>query len=189
MHLIKCLCLVSMLAAQSASNAATPRSAFVDVAGARLHYLDWGGSGEPLILVPGACGTPYIFGDLAPLLAARFRVLGLTERGCGGSGSATDGYGIDQQIRELIGFLDALAIERAAFTGHSSGGGKVVPLARLFPSRVSQLVAFDIVYTGVPDDFEAKMEAAIASKIDPDLLKKVSLESHRLLFEGWELGT
>ena len=43
---IKCLCHVGVLAAQSASNAATPRSAFVDVAGVRLHYLDWGGSGE-----------------------------------------------------------------------------------------------------------------------------------------------
>lgn len=171
---------------QPAEGASSPRSAFIDVAGVRLHYLDWGGGGEPVILVPGGCETPYVFGDLAPLLTARCRVLGLTPRGCGHSGVAADGYGIDQQIRELIGFMDALGIERATFAGHSSGGGKVVRLARQFPSRVSGLVAFDIVYTNVPDDYEPKMQAAITSKTS--LGAKLSLESHRLEFQAWELG-
>lgn len=174
---------VGASALQTTSGVA-PRSAFV--AGVRLHYLDWGGSGEPVVLVPGGCETAYVFGDLAPRLAARSRVLGLTPRGCGASGLAVDGYGIDLQIRELIGLLDALGIERATFAGHSTGGGKVVRLARLFPSRLSRLVAFDIVYTGVPDAFEARMEAAIASKANPH--GKVSLESHRLAFQAWELG-
>ena len=171
---------------QATNRHVSPRAGFVDVAGVRLHYLDWGGSGEPVILVPGGCETPYVFGDLAPLLADRARVLGLTPRGCGASDVATDGYGIDLQIHELIGFLDALGIERATFAGHSTGGGKVVRLARLFPSRVSRVVAFDIVYTGVPDDFEAKMEAAIATKVRPE--GKLSLKSHRLMFQAWELG-
>lgn len=165
----------------------SPHAAFVEVAGIRLQYLDWGGSGEPVILVPGGCETPYVFGDLAPLLIGRARVLGLTPRGCGASGVAMDGYGIDLQIRELIGLLDALGIERATFAGHSTGGGKVVRLARLFPSRVSRLVTFDIVYTGVPDGFERKMDAAITGKLYPQ--GQLSLEKHRLLFEAWELGT
>ena len=171
---------------QTAESVASPHSAFIDVAGTRLQYLDWGGSGEPVILVPGGCETPYVFDDLAPLLTARSRVLGLTPRGCGRSGAAADGYGIDQQIRELIGFMDALGIERATFAGHSSGGAKVVRLARLFPSRVTRLVAFDIVYTGVPDGFEPKMEAAIASKTGSS--GKLSVESHRRTFQAWELG-
>ena len=166
--------------------AASPRSAFIDVAGVHLHYLDWGGAGEPVILVPGGCETPYVFGDLAPLLAAHSRVLGLTPRGCGRSGVAADGYGIDQQIQELIGFMDALGFDRATFAGHSSGGGKVVRLARQFPSRVSGLVAFDIVYTNVPDDYDAKMQSAISSKTNVG--QKLSLESHRLEFQAWELG-
>ena len=168
------------------NSAASPRSGLVVVAGVRLHYLDWGGNGESVVLVPGGCETPYVFGDLAPLLVAHSRVVGLTPRGCGRSGPAPDGYDLDRQIKELIGFLDALGIRRATFAGHSTGGGKVIRLARLFPSRVNRIVAFDIVYSGVPDGFEAKMEAAIASKASPD--GKVSLESHRLAFQAWELG-
>jgi pimeloyl-ACP methyl ester carboxylesterase len=176
-----------------ATGGVTPQSRFVDVAGVRLHYVDWGGGGETVILVPGGCETPWVFGDLAPLLAAHAKVLGLTPRGCGRSGAADDGYGIDRQIQELIGFMDALGINRATFAGHSTGGGKVVRLARLFPSRVRRLVTFDIVYTGVPDGFGPKMEAAIASRLGHGgkralEARKLSLESHRQEFQAWELG-
>ena len=54
-----------------------PQSSFLDVGGVRLHYLDWGGTGAPIVLVPGGCETPYVFGDLAALLTPRFRVVGL----------------------------------------------------------------------------------------------------------------
>ncbi len=171
---------------QAPDGSPSPSAVFIDVAGVRLQYLDWGGSGEPIILVPGGCDTPYVFDDLAPLLTAHARVLALTPRGCGRSGLATDGYAIDRQIRELIGFMDALALKRATFAGHSSGGGKVVRLARLFPSRVRRLVAFDIVYRGVPDGFEPRMEAVIASRIGPT--NGLSLDAHRRTFQAWELG-
>jgi pimeloyl-ACP methyl ester carboxylesterase len=62
----------------------------------------------------------------------------------------------------------------------------VVRLARLFPSRVSRLVAFDIVYEGVPEGLEPRMEAAIASRLGP--ADTLSLDSHRKTFQAWELG-
>jgi pimeloyl-ACP methyl ester carboxylesterase len=164
-----------------------PRVDVVEVHGVRLQYVDWGGEGEPLVLVPARCHTPFVFGDLAPLLLSRFRVVSLTARGCGSSGHAPDGYGVDLEIRELIGFLDALRIPRATFAGHSAGGGKVVRLARQFPSRVTRIVTFDTIYTGVPDDFGRKFGAAMAS-LNP-AKAPLSLESYRRGFEAWELGT
>jgi len=170
--------------AQPVDTALSPRSAFVQVNGVRVHYLDWGGSGEPLILVPARCDTPFVFGDLAPLLVTRYRVLGVTARGCGESGPASDGYDVDLQIRELIGFLDVLAIDRATFAGHSASGGKVVRLAQQHPTRVSRLVTFDIIYAGVPDEFESTFGSALALP-----KASLSLESYRREFEAWELGT
>ena len=126
----------------------------------------------------------YVFGDLAPLLVPRFRVLGLSARGCGASGPASDGYGLDLQIRELIGLLDELRIERATFAGHSASGGKVIRLARQFPQRVARIVTFDIIYDDVPDQFEAEFQEALGATA-PSL----SLESYRRDFEAWELGT
>lgn len=174
-------------ALQSSGAGALPRTGSVEVQGVRLQYLDWGGQGEPLVLVPARCETPFVFGDLAPLLLNRFRVLGMTARGCGGSGLASDGYTLDLQIRDLIGFLDAMNIKRATFAGHSASGGKVVRLARQFPSRVTRIVTFDIIYTEVPEEFESKFHAAIAAQNKSPV--QLSLESHRREFQAWELGT
>lgn len=187
MMLALALQLLASAAPQASTADASARVGVVHVQGVRLQYVDWGGHGEPLVLVPARCETPFVFGDLAPLLVNRFRVLGLTARGCGGSGQASDGYGIDLQVRELVGFLDALHIDRATFAGHSASGGKVVRLARLFPTRVTRIVTFDIIYAGVPDQFESKLEAAIASR--SATTEPLSLQSHRREFEAWELGT
>jgi pimeloyl-ACP methyl ester carboxylesterase len=166
---------------------ATPRTAVLEVQGVRVQYVDWGGRGEALVLVPARCETPFVFGDLAPLLVNRFRVLGVTARGCGSSGLASNSYGVDLQIRELVGFLDGMRIDRAIFAGHSASGGKVVRLARQFPSRVIRVVTFDIIYTGVPEQFESRFEAAIGAQNTTST--RLSLESHRREFQTWELGT
>lgn len=95
-------------------------------------------------------------------------------------------FGLDRQIDDLIGFLDSLGIERAAFAGHSSGGGKIVRLANRYPERVSRLILFDPIYEGVPDGFEAKMEGAVTAKLGQR--GPLSPESHRARFQAWELG-
>jgi pimeloyl-ACP methyl ester carboxylesterase len=50
-------------------------SHFVTVNGVRLHYLDCGGSGEPLVLIHGLGDTAHYFDDLAPALRDRWRVV------------------------------------------------------------------------------------------------------------------
>jgi len=168
------------------SNGDGPRLEFAEVGTVRMPYLDWGGSGEPLVLVPARCETPYVFGDLAPLLVHRFRVFGVWARGCAASGPASDGYDLDRQIQDLVAFLDRLKIKSAIFAGHSASGGKVVRLARLFPMRVARIVTFDIIYTNVPDRYVAEFQAAVAP--NPSAAAPQSLESHRRDFEVWELG-
>ena len=103
-----------LLAGNLPAQVAVPRT--VQVGGVRLEFLEWGKSGRTLILVPGSCDTAFIFGDLAPRLAHQFRVLSFTPRGCPGSGTATDGYGIDAQLRELVGFLDSHGINVRGLT-------------------------------------------------------------------------
>jgi len=148
--------------------------------------MDWRGTGDPVILVPGGCQSARVFDDFARLLTPTHRVLGVTARGCGSSGPSANGYGIDRQIDDLIGFLDLLGIERAAFAGHSSGGGTVIRLARRYPGRVTKVVTFDLVYAGVPPEFESQMDAAIRTKVGA--APGVSLRTHRQVFQAWELG-
>lgn len=171
-----------LLAGNLPAQVAVPRT--VQVGGVRLEFLEWGKSGRTLILVPGSCDTAFIFGDLAPRLAHQFRVLSFTPRGCPGSGTATDGYGIDAQLRELVGFLDSHGIRRAVLAGHSSGGGKITRFARLYPSRVDGLVYFDTVYSFIAPGLEEGMSEAIVKQLPPT--PERSLERFGAIEKAWE---
>jgi len=61
------------------------KSDFVNVNGIRLHYLDWGGNGTALLLLPGMGNSAYIYGEFAPRFVDNFRVIAITRRGHGDS--------------------------------------------------------------------------------------------------------
>src|SRR5687767_7974907 len=54
---------------------------FIQGNGVKLQYLDWGGSGEPLILIHGLGDSPFLFEDLASSLKTNFRVIAYARRG------------------------------------------------------------------------------------------------------------
>ena len=51
-----------------------PPDQFVTLDGVRFHYLDWGGDGDPLLLLAGLGCTAHVYVELAPQLTDRFRV-------------------------------------------------------------------------------------------------------------------
>src|SRR5580658_9229787 len=58
------------------------RVGFVTVAkGVRLEYLDFGGTGEPLVLLAGIGNTAHAYDDFAPGFTDRFHVIAITRRG------------------------------------------------------------------------------------------------------------
>jgi non-heme chloroperoxidase len=65
----------------------------------RLEVLDWGGSGPALVLLAGLGGTAHHYDDFAPMLTARYRVVGVTRRGHRGSSAAPAGYGFARRTR------------------------------------------------------------------------------------------
>jgi len=57
---------------------------FVEVEpGIKMEVLEWGGSGEPLLLLAGHGYTGHVFDDFAPRLTGDFHVFALTRRGFG----------------------------------------------------------------------------------------------------------
>jgi hypothetical protein len=48
---------------------------FVEVNGVRLHYLDWGGNGEPMVFLTGYGAPTHMFDVLAPRFTDKFRVV------------------------------------------------------------------------------------------------------------------
>lgn len=169
-----------------ASWAAEPVVGFADVNGARLQYVDWGGSGPALILLPGGCDTAFVFGDLAPLLRKKHRVVGLTPRGCGDSARTPNRYSMADQTADMAGFMDAMGFRTASWAGHSSGSGKITRFAERFGDRVEKLVYLDPVYRFVADGLEEKLDAAVVRRAGGDSLS--SPRHWERNFRLWELG-
>jgi pimeloyl-ACP methyl ester carboxylesterase len=122
------------------------RTGFVTVNGLSLHYLDWGGDGEPLLLLAGLFGSAHAFDDLAPRLTRQHRVVALTRRGHGRSATPQAGYGLDVLVEDVRGFLDALRLDRVHVAGTSAGGVEAALFAARHPDRVGRVVYLDAAY-------------------------------------------
>lgn len=120
-----------------------PPDQFVTLEGVRFHYLDWGGDGDPLLMLAGLGCTAHIFAELAPHLTDRFRVLALTRRGHGLTDRVQSGHALADAAEDARRLLDTLGIERAHVVGHSMGGGEVSSLAASHPGRVASVVYLD----------------------------------------------
>jgi pimeloyl-ACP methyl ester carboxylesterase len=121
------------------------QAGFIQADGARLHYLDWGGTGPLLVLLPGYLETAHIFDDLAPRLTGRFRVVAMTPRGFGESDAPPDstGWTTRQAALDLGVLLDSLGADQATLAGHSLSGWTITHFALAHPERVSALIFLD----------------------------------------------
>ena len=137
--------ILSMLGFPASASAEAPVEGYVTVNGVTLEYLDWGGKGPPLILVPGTVDNPHVFDDLAPSLRAFRHVIGFSRRGAGNS-EAKGPYDIVTLTNDLVAFMDALHIDKADLVGYSAGGVEVTEVAAKFPDRVLHVIYFDSAY-------------------------------------------
>jgi non-heme chloroperoxidase len=128
------------------AGAAQPVPGFVDAEGARIHFLDHGGTGPPLVFLPGLGHNAHLFDDFAPRFTDAHRVVAITRRGHAPSTGSEAEFDLDTLIRDILTVLDTLGIERAAFIGHSYGGFEMTRLAGDFPERVDRLIYLDAAH-------------------------------------------
>ena len=103
-------------------------------------------AGRPVVLLHGFPDDVRAYDGVAPSLAgAGWRVLVPYLRGCGPTrfrDPRTPRSGEQAALgRDLLDFLDALGIERAALAGYDWGGRAACVLAALWPERVASLVS------------------------------------------------
>jgi pimeloyl-ACP methyl ester carboxylesterase len=122
---------------------ATPLVGFeqrsAEVKAVRMRYFV-GGAGSPVILIHGLAGVAENWAELAPLLAARHRLLVPDLPGHGGSSPLPAVANLDayaQRVRAL-GVLEGLL--PAPIVGHSMGGLVAMRLALRYPADVNALV-------------------------------------------------
>ncbi|MBI1886723.1 MAG: alpha/beta hydrolase [Chloroflexi bacterium] len=115
----------------------------VELGGLSFHYRHWGGRGRPVVLLHGLASTSHIWDLTAPLLARRFRVVALDQRGHGESAKPDHGYDFDTVTGDLRAFVAALEFERPVLVGHSWGASVALRYAAGHPDGVPGLVLVD----------------------------------------------
>ena len=125
----------------------------VAVNGIEIAYEEHGSGTRPFVLLHGFTGSRRDFAPRVAELAALGRVVLPDLRGHGESTNTGDanGYTFDQLARDLLGFLDALGIERCDLLGHSMGGMVALRAALSWQERFASLVLMD-TSARVPDD-------------------------------------
>jgi pimeloyl-ACP methyl ester carboxylesterase len=107
-------------------------------------YREWGTSGTPIVLVPGAFETADTFAALGPLLAAgHHRVFAIDLTGTGYS-APNPPYSASHLAAQLLAFLETKHLTGASapvLVGHSAGAA-VVGLAALHGPRYTRGVVF-----------------------------------------------
>lgn len=115
--------------------------------GMGIAYLDWGGTGPPLLLLHpnGFCAG--VYDPLARGLVGRCRVVGVDLRGHGSSDDITDSglLGNDAIAMDVLAVADHLDMDRFAILGVSFGGAVGIEVAVAAPERVGALVLCEAI--------------------------------------------
>ncbi|MEW6644392.1 MAG: alpha/beta hydrolase [Pseudomonadota bacterium] len=137
-----------------------PRSGWLRASdGVRLHYLDWPGEGDVLLLLHGGALSAHTFDLLALALAlgGDIRCIALDLRGHGLS-DWSDQYPVDRSAADVVELIDALGFAAVHVAGMSLGGCVAGHAAPLLASRLKSLTFIDVA-DGVDFSATARMRA------------------------------
>lgn len=116
--------------------------AFVEVGGARVHYLH-AGSGRPMLLIHGLVGSSRNWRNNIEALAEHGSVYAIDLVNMGKSQRVGEvDPGLQAAANRIIAVMDALGLAEADVVAHSHGGAIALMLAALFPRRVKRLILF-----------------------------------------------
>jgi pimeloyl-ACP methyl ester carboxylesterase len=90
-----------------------------------IEVVDWGGSGQVLILLPGLGDTAHVFDELALKLIHYFHVYGITPRGFGVSSAPqpeAGSYSADRLGDDIVAVIGVLKLDHPILAGHSIAG-------------------------------------------------------------------
>lgn len=126
----------------------TTTQRFVNSNGVQLRVLEAGDPGAPVVLL--CHGFPDLGRtwrhQMSALAAAGFHVLAPDQRGYGGSSrpDAVEDYDMAHLTGDLVGLLDDVGAERAAWVGHDLGARIVWSAAHLHPDRVAAVAGLAV---------------------------------------------
>ncbi len=113
----------------------------------KIHFVE-GGSGDPVLLVPGWPQSWYAWRHVMPALAERYRVIAIDPPGLGDSGRP-DAYDTATIAGYIDALLETLEINCVDFIGHDIGAWIGYAYAVRYPNKVRRLALIDAAIPGI----------------------------------------
>ena len=128
-------------------------SRYFDSADGRMHYVDEGAGGTPVVFVHGTPTWSFLYRHLIARLVPRHRVIAVDNLGFGLSDKpAVAPYEPKDHARRLVALLDFLDLSGATLVVHDFGGPIGLAAALQRPDRIERLVLFNTWMWSVDDD-------------------------------------
>ena len=129
-----------------------PEQRLVEHDGLRIAALDWGGDGEPLLVLHPTGFCAGFFDPLASRLLDSYRPIGVDARGHGASDAprSRDGFSFTHIADDVVAVLDELGIDRCVALGESLGGGVAALVDAQRPGMIRRMLLCEAIAFG-PD--------------------------------------
>jgi len=138
----------------------------VIVGSIRLHYLDWGGSGPPILFLHGGGLNAHTWDCVAVMLREGYRCIALDQRGHGESEwSPVLDYRFATHVGDIEGFIEATRLERPILVGQSMGGLNSIAYATRHSEQMRAMVIVDVA----PEVSSSAAERIRAFSATPEL--------------------
>ena len=188
----------------------TPTENFVEVEGARIHYLTWGDTKNPgLFFIHGFSANAHWWDFIAPAFIEDYCVVAIDLSGSGDS-DHRETYSQEMYANEIKAVCDEMRWESADFIAHSMGGSISLNATSIYPEIFKSLYLLDSIVILPPDkvrnyssnrsmiraDFIYEDEASAIESfrlIPPQpcrnefLLNHIAINSYKQTEEGWLL--
>jgi len=155
---------------------------FLDTGDVRLRVVDFGGSGIPVLLLHGLCGTANEWFETASWLQNHARVVAYDQRGHGESTRSPHDLGRNALVRDAVAVMNALQMQNTIVIGQSIGGRIALLLASTMPDRIRASV---LVEAGAKENPHAKEQVERWLSSWPDSFASVAEAG--AFFEAWGL--
>jgi pimeloyl-ACP methyl ester carboxylesterase len=148
----------------------------------RFHYVDWGGSGHPILFLHGGGLNAHTWDVVAVMLRDRYHCIALDQRGHGDSEwSPGIDYGVETQVGDVEGFIAQLGLKNPVLVGQSMGGLNSMAYAIRHSDLLKGLVVVDVGPEINPAGTQRIREFSSTPELDsPDAFLKRAVEFNPL---------
>jgi len=119
---------------------------FVTIKGYRVHYVEWGKTGEEIVVLHGtaAFDSAHNHDDLCDSLSDRYHILAFDLLGHGESDDPSEPLGFEEHADIMLEAARAKGFRKVVLMGYSFGGWISMRYAANYPEDVDKVVILDI---------------------------------------------